>query len=164
MAEKKTVDSPVDVARQTAMAAGCASLISLDESDYPSSRAVAAFPPDNDFSRIVIGNHPDTRKTMHIRRDPRVALSCIDMSNRGYVTVIGSAHFNHDLEERKRYWTERFSAFFPKGPESGEYELIIVVPERLELRSFGLGVAEEPTHWSPVILRRSERGAWEQAN
>ena len=164
MVENHTVKSLLDVAEQTITAAGCASLITVDDSGDPSSRAVAAFAPDTDFSRIVIGTHPDSRKTVHVQKDPRVVLSYIDVSNRGYLTVIGNAHLNDDLEERKEYWTDRFSAFFPDGPESDEYLLMVVVPERLELRSFGLKVAEEPTRWSRVMLERGQAGEWLQIN
>ena len=65
---------------------------------------------------------------------------------------------------RESCWTDKFSAFFPDGPESDEYHLMVVVPERLELRSFGLKVAEEPTRWSPVILDRGAAGEWRQTN
>jgi hypothetical protein len=41
---------------------------------------------------------------------------------------------------------------------------MVVVPERLELRSFGLKVAEKPTHWSPVIMERDAAGAWQPIN
>jgi general stress protein 26 len=84
--------------------------------------------------------------------------------NRGYLTVIGNAHINETSEEKKTYWVDRFSAFFPDGPESDDYQLMIVVPERLEIRSFGLKVAEEPTRWSPVILERGTAGEWQQTN
>ena len=164
MTQDPSVKSLLDVAQQTITAAGYASLITVDESGNPSSRAVAAFPPDADFSRIVIGTHPDSRKTLHVRSDPRVVVSYVDNANRGYVTVIGNARIEDDSEERKSYWVDRFSVFFPGGPESDEYQLMFVVPERLELRSFGLKVAEEPTHWSPVILERGEAGEWRQTN
>lgn len=155
-----SVESVLDVARQTISEAGCASLVTVDEAGDPSARAVAAFPPDPGFARIVIGTHPDSRKTAHVRDDPRVVLSYIDNANRGYVTVVGSARIDDDSEERSDYWVDRFDAFFPGGPESGEYQLMIVVPERLEVRSFGLKVAEEPTRWSPVILERGQDGDW----
>jgi general stress protein 26 len=164
MTQDPPVESLLDVAQQTITAAGCASLITVEESGHPSSRAVAAFPPDEDFSRIVIGTHPDSRKNAHVLRDPRVVLSYIDNANRGYLTVIGRAHIDDKSQEKKSYWVERFSAFFPDGPESDQYQLMIVVPERLELRSFGLKVAEEPTRWSPVILERGETGEWQQSN
>ena len=162
MTREPSVDSLLDVARQTITAAGCASLITLDGSGDPSSRAVAAFPPDADFSRVVIGTHPDSRKTLHVQRDPRVLLSYVDNANRGYVTVIGKAQIDDTIEEKKTYWVDPFSAFFPDGPESSEYQLMIVVPDRLELRSFGLKVAEEPTRWTPETLVRSATGAWQR--
>ena len=164
MTQEQSVESLLDIARQTITAAGYASLITVEESGHPSSRAVAAFAPDADFSRIVIGTHPDSRKTVHVLRDPRVVLSYIDGPNRGYVTVIGNAHIDDNIEQRKTYWVDRFSGFFPGGPESDEYQLMIVVPERLELRSFGLKVAEEPTRWSPEILERGAAGEWLQTN
>ena len=164
MTQDPSVKSVLDVAQQTIAAAGCASLITMDESGHPSSRAVAAFPPDANFARVVIGTHPDSRKNVHVLKDPRVLMSYVDNSNRGYVTVIGKAHIDDKSEERKTYWVDRFSAFFPGGPDSDEYQLMIVVPERLEVRSFGLKVAEEPTHWSPVILDRGEAGEWQQTN
>ena len=160
MAEEASVSSFLDVAQQTITAAGCASLITVDESGNPSSRAVAAFPPDEGFSRIVIGTHPDSRKNVHVLNDPRVVLSYIDNTNRGYLTVIGKAHIDPESKDRTTYWVERFSAFFPGGPESNKYQLMIVVPERLELRNFGLKVAEEPTRWSPAILERAGGSTW----
>ena len=160
MTQDADIRSLLQVAEETIAAAGCASLITIDESGLPSSRPVAAFPPDPEFSRIMVGSDTGSRKTEHLRANPNVVLSYVDMQNRGYLTVIGRAHFSDNPEDRKRYWTDRFSAFFPGGPESDEYMLIVVVPDRLELRSFGLKVAEEPTRWSPVILERGESGAW----
>jgi general stress protein 26 len=164
MTHDSSVKSLLDVAQQTITAAGCASLITLDETGHPSSRSVAAFPPDGDFARIVIGTHPESRKNAHVLRDPRVVLSYVDGANRGYLTVVGNARIDDNSDEKQTYWVERFNAFFPGGPESDEYQLMIVIPERLELRSFGLKVAEEPTRWSPVILERGETGEWQQSN
>lgn len=164
MTQDPPVETLLDVALQSIKAAGCASLITIDETGHPSSRAVAAFPPDGDLARIVVGTHPESRKNTHVLRDPRVVLSYVDNTNRGYLTVIGKAHIEADSDERTTYWVDRFSAFFPDGPESDEYQLMIVIPERLELRSFGLKVAEDPTCWSPVILDRGTNGQWKQAN
>ena len=164
MTQNRPVKSLLDVAQETITAAGCASLITVDESGHPSSRSVAAFPPEGDFTRIVIGTHPDSRKSAHVIRDSRVVLSYVDGVNRGYLTVIGNAHIDDKSKEKKTFWVDRFSAFFPDGPDSDEYQLMIVVPEQLEIRSFGLKVAEEPTRWSPVILERGEAGEWQQTN
>ncbi len=164
MNQDADMKSLLDVAEQTVAAAGCASLITMDEAGLPSSRPVAAFPPDPGFSRIVIGSDTGSRKTVHVRNNPHVVLSYVDMQNRGYLTAIGEAHFSDSIDDRKKYWTDRFSGFFPGGPESDEYTLMVFVPHRLELRSFGLKVAEEPTHWSPVILERGKTGEWRQIN
>ncbi|MDX1400704.1 MAG: pyridoxamine 5'-phosphate oxidase family protein [Kiloniellales bacterium] len=161
MSQGTTVEFLLDIAHQTVKAAPCASLITLDESGTPSSRSVAAFPPEADFSKIVVGTHPSSRKTIHVLSDPRVVLSYVDGPNRGYLTIIGTARIDENLEEKKTYWVDRFSAFFPDGPESEDYQLMIIRPKRLEIRSFGLKVAEEPTRWSPVILERDANEAWQ---
>ena len=131
MTQDPPIKSLLDVAQETITAAGCASLITVDESGHPSSRSVAAFPPDGDFARIVIGTHPDSRKSAHVIRDSRVVLSYVDGVNRGYLTVIGNAHIDDKSKEKKTFWVDRFSAFFPDGPDSDEYQLMIVVPEQL---------------------------------
>ncbi|MFQ6022941.1 MAG: pyridoxamine 5'-phosphate oxidase family protein [Acidiferrobacterales bacterium] len=165
MTQSADIGRLLNVARQMMSAAVYASLITSDESGQPTSRAVRPFPPDEDFTRIVIATHRDTRKTLHVKRNARAVLSYIDAPNRGYVTVIGKALLNDRLEARRAYWAERaeaFSAFWPGGPESDEYLLIDVTPERIELRSYLLGVAEEPTRWTPVTLERAATGGWQQ--
>ena len=152
----------LNVAKQMIVAAECASLITVDQSGQPSSRAVRPFPPDDDFTKIVISTHPDSRKTVHVRNKSKVVLSYIDAPSRGYVTVIGKGILNDRLEDKKSFWADPFEAFWPGGPESDEYLLIEVSPDRLELRSFVLGVAEEPTRWSPVTLERAATGTWQQ--
>lgn len=164
MIEAYSVEFLLDVARQATELAGTASLVTLDETGHPSSRSIAAFAPDDDVARFVIGSNLESRKIDHILRDPRVLLTYVDGPNRGYLTVVGTAHMERDSEERRTYWVDRFSAFFPDGPESDEYQLLIIVPERLELRSFGLKVADQPTRWSPVMLERGDAGAWVQTN
>ncbi len=95
MNQDADMKSLLDVAEQTVAAAGCASLITMDEAGLPSSRPVAAFPPDPGFSRIVIGSDTGSRKTVHVRNNPHVVLSYVDMQNRGYLMVIGEAHFGN---------------------------------------------------------------------
>ena len=150
----------LDVAKQIMTAAGCAALITTDESGLPSSRAVRTFPSDDALTKIAIPTHPDSRKTRHVRDRPDVVLSYIDDPGRGYVTVIGKAVLNERPEDRTAVWADPFSAFWPDGPESDEYLLIDLTPERIELRSFTLGVAPEPTRWTPEILEIVQAGRW----
>lgn len=162
MTQSTDIKALLDVANQIMAAAGCASLITIDESGLPSSRAVRTFLSDDEFTKIVVPTHPESRKTVHVRNNSHVVLSYIDVPNRGYVTVIGNAVLNDRLEDKRSFWSEPFRAFFPGGAESAEYLLIDVTPERIELRSFTLGVAAEPTRWSPVILERAATGRWQQ--
>lgn len=164
MSQSADIKGLLHVVDQMMEAAECASLITIDESGQPSSRAVRPFPPDDEFTKIVISTHPDSRKTVHVRNNSNVVLSYVDAPNRGYVTVIGKAVVNDRLEDKKSFWADPFSAFWPDGPESDEYLLIEVSPQRIELRSFILGLADEPTRWSPLTLERVATGAWQQTS
>lgn len=113
MEDEYAVEFLLDVARQTVEAAGTASLVTLDETGAPSLRSIAAFAPDDDFARFVIGSNLASRKVDHIERDPRVLLTYLDGANRGYFTVVAKAHIERDAAERTTYWVDRFNAFFP---------------------------------------------------
>ena len=76
--------------------------------------------------------------------------------------MTGKAVLNDRLEDRKAAWLEPFSAFWPDGPESESYLLIEFKPERIELRSYTQGVAEEPTRWTPATMERTDSGSWRQ--
>ena len=161
MNDNSDIKSVLRVAKQIMTAAGCASLITIDESGLPSSRPVRTFPSDDEFTKITIPSDVNSRKTHHVRSNKNVVLSYIDTPTRGYVTVIGKAVLTDDLEEKRAVWAEPFSAFWPDGPESEAYLLIVVAPRRIEARSYTQGVAEVPTLWTPVTLERTDTGGWQ---
>ena len=162
MTQESDIEMLLDIGKQIMTAAGCASLITIDESGTPSSRPVRTFPSDDTLTKITIPTDTSSRKTVQAENDPRVILAYVDTPSRGYVTIIGNAELNDNLEDRKAIWVDPFSAFWPDGPESESYQLIDVKPERIEMRSFTQGVAEEPTRWTPVTLQRTGAGAWQQ--
>ena len=162
MTQDYDIETLLRVAKLIMTAAGCASLITIDESGLPSSRAVRTFPSDDEFTKIAIPTDSKSRKTLHVRNNSSVVLSYIDAPTRGYVTVIGNAVLNDRPEKKKALWKDSFLLFWPDGPESEDYLVIDVTPERIELRSYTQGVAEEPTHWAPVTLRRTGIGGWQQ--
>ena len=164
MTQDSDIGVLMNVAKQIMTAAGCASLITIDESGLPSSRPVRTFPSDDELTKITIPTDENSRKTQHARSNPNTVLSYVDTPTRGYVTVIGRAMLNDRLEDKKAIWAEPFSAFWPDGPESQDYLLIDVTPERLELRSYTQGVAEDPTRWTPVTLERTDTGGWQQTS
>ncbi|MDH3688389.1 MAG: pyridoxamine 5'-phosphate oxidase family protein [Gammaproteobacteria bacterium] len=160
MTQDSDIEELLKVAQQIMTAAGCASLITIDESGLPSSRPVRTF-PDDEYARIIIPTDQASRKTQHVRSNPNTVLSYVDAPTRGYVTVIGEAVLNDHLEDKKAVWIDPFSAFWPDGPQSENYLLIEVKPKRIEMRSYTQSVAENPTRWTPVTLERTASG-WQQ--
>ncbi len=75
MTQSPDTKALLDAAKQIMTAAGCASLITVDESGLPSSRAVRTFLSDDKFTKIVIPTHPDSRKTVQVRNNSNVVLS-----------------------------------------------------------------------------------------
>jgi len=162
MAQDSDIEALLDVGRQIMTAAGCASLITIDEAGLPSTRPVRTFPSDDELTKITIPTDSNSRKTVQAQNNSRVILSYVDTPTRGYVTVIGNAELNDRLEDKKAIWVDPFLAFWPDGPESDSYLLIDVTPKRIEMRSYTQGVAEDPTHWTPVTLERSGAGGWQR--
>ena len=162
MTQDSDIEALLDVGKQIMTAAGCASLITIDEAGLPSSRPVRTFPADDELTKITIPTDSNSRKTVQARSNSRVLLSYVDAPTRGYVTVIGNAELNDRPEDKKAIWLDPFSAFWPDGPESESYLLIDVTPERIEMRSYTQGVAEDPTRWTPVTLERTGAGGWQQ--
>jgi len=162
MAQDSDIEALLDVGRQIMTAAGCASLITIDEAGLPSTRPVRTFPSDDELTKITIPSDSNSRKTVQAQNNSRVILSYVDTPTRGYVTVIGNAELNDRLEDKNAIWVDPFLAFWPDGPESDSYLLIDVTPKRIEMRSYTQGVAEDPTHWTPVTLERSGAGGWQR--
>ena len=162
MSEQTDTKTLLEAAKQIMSAAGCASLVTIDESGLPSSRPVRTFPSDDEFTKITIPTDQDSRKTHHVRNNSNIVLSYVDGPGRAYVTMIGKAVLNDRLEDRKAAWVEPFSAFWPDGPESESHLLIECKPERIELRSYTQGVAGEPTRWTPAVMERTDKGRWRQ--
>lgn len=162
MTQDSDIEIYMAVGRQIMAAAGCAVLITIDEAGLPSSRPVRTFPSDDALTKIAIPTDSNSRKTAQARSNPGVLLSYVDLSSRGYVTIIGNAKLNDRPEDKQAIWLDQFSAFWPDGPESETYLLIDVTPERIEMRSYTQGVAEDPTRWIPVTLERTDAGVWTQ--
>ncbi len=161
MPDDTDIEAVLSVANQIMVAAGCASLITIDDSGLPSSRPVRTFPLDEQFTRVTIPSDVNSRKTRQVSNNSNVVLSYVDAPSRGYVTMIGTGVIVDNPEDKQAAWLEPFAAFWPDGPESEDYLLIVVTPERIETRSYTQGVAESPTRWTPVTLARADTGGWQ---
>lgn len=160
MTNDNNVRAVLDVAAQIMQAAGCASLITIDENGLPGSRPVRTYPCDEQLSKITIPSDINSRKTHQVEKNPNVVLSYVDAPSRGYVTIIGKGVTVDRLEDKREAWLDPFSTFWPDGPESEDYLLIVVTPDRIETRSYTQGVAASPTQWTPVTLKRTGAGEW----
>lgn len=156
-------DAVLEVVRGIMDAAGCASLITIDEAGFPSSRPVRTFPSDDKLTEITIPSDVKSRKTRHAVDNPKVLLSYVDTPSRGYVTIVGEAEVTDHPEKKRAAWVESFAAFWPDGADSPGYVLIVVRPERIETRSYTQGIADTPTFWEPVVLSRADDGGWREA-
>jgi len=162
MTDNSDVVGVLSIVNQIMTAAGCASIITINESGQPSSRPVRTFPSDEQFTKITIPSDVNSRKTHQVGINPNVVLSYVDATSRGYVTMIGKGELVDRPEDKLAAWLEPFAAFWPDGPESKDYLLIVFTPERIETRSYTQGVAELPTRWTPVTLSRTDSGGWKQ--
>ena len=66
MTDDIDVTAVLDVATQIMQAAGCASLITIDEIGLPGARPVRTYPCDEQLSKITIPSDINSRKTHQV--------------------------------------------------------------------------------------------------
>ncbi len=126
------------------------------------TRAVERVNVTEFFSRFVvwIGTKAGTRKVAHIRRDPRVTLSCFDPNDPGYVTLVGRAEIVDTPAEKAKRWKEDWASFYENKNAGPDDVLIKVTPSRREAISYSQGVLNDPkTRAVPAVSFPSEGGA-----
>jgi general stress protein 26 len=147
----------LEAARETMRAAHYCFLVTLDSSGHPQARVMEPFEPEAGMV-VWMGTSAKSRKVGQIRDDERATLAYYDAEGVGYVTLIGSVRLVEDLEQRRRRWKPEWEMFYSEGPESDDYVLLEFVPSRIEVMSFSLGVATDPSGFSPAILVRTDSG------
>lgn len=133
-------------AREIINEVGTCTLITLDGEAKPRARAMEAFLPDEEFV-IWFGTNSISRKVNQIINNPAVTLYYYDKQSASYVTIRGEAKIVNDIDEKKRYWKEGWSSFYPDYPDG--FSLIKVVPEWLEVISLSRGIVGESLTWLP---------------
>jgi len=111
--------------------------------------------------KIWIATKPNSPKAQQIRRDPRVELFYEVGTTRPitHLTVTGTARFVDDFSERSRVWNAGIfgydvTEFWPDGPTSADFSLLLVTPDRIELGT-------QPQMWQgqkPEIWTESSLG------
>jgi general stress protein 26 len=141
----------INAAREVMLKARYCALITLDQDGSPQSREVDPFPPEEGMV-IWIGTNPGTRKVDQIKRDPRVALSCIDAGGSGYVTLLGKAALVDSVAEKDSHWKDEWSPFYKDRNKGDDYLLIRITPTRLEVVSYAHRIYNDPTTWAPASV------------
>lgn len=149
-----TAERVLEAARASIKIAGYCFLITLSESGEAHARLVEPFEPEQDWT-IWFGTGSDTRKVGEIQKDSRVSVAVHDAKATAYVTLIGSAQVERDIDMKRKYWRDEWTAFTPGGPEGDDYVLIKFIPSRIELMNFARGILPKPYGLRPAILVRS---------
>jgi general stress protein 26 len=77
-------------------------------------------------------------------------------SDHAYVTLLGHAQIERDIDARRKYWLKEWALFWPEGPGSDDYLLIKFVPSRIELMDVIRRVAPGPRTQPAVLVREGE--------
>ncbi len=77
-----------------------------------------------------------------------------DNRGEGYVTLIGQARLDNDVERKKALWKTQYEAFYPEGPEGKDSVLVEFTPHQIEIMHFQLKVGIWPwTSESTILVR-----------
>lgn len=128
------------------------------ESNQINARLMHPFEPDSDFN-VWLGASPNSRKVREVLRQNKVTLAFINPRSTAYITIVGTAVLDSNIDLKRKYWRAYWSDMYPGGPENDEYILIKVVPDRIELMDFADSALPQPYGLKPQGLAR-RGGAW----
>lgn len=149
-----TAEIVLDTAKSSMRVAEYCMLITRGESGEANARLVQPFGPEEDMT-IWVGTWSKSRKVREIQRDNRVTLAFHDKENTAYVTLLGTAQTESDINKKRKYWREEWVGFIPQGPEGDDYLLVKFIPVQIELMSFSSGVLPKPYGLKPAVAVRS---------
>jgi len=107
-------------------------------------RTMDPFSPEDNMV-IWLGTNSNSRKVIEIKNNPHVSIYYNDPNRSGYVVISGKAQIIDDAEETTKRWKEEWTQFYPNREKN--YILIKVVPEKMEVINYELGIAGDPVTW-----------------
>jgi len=122
-------------------------LVTFDPSGQARVRTMDPFLPEADWS-IWMGTNRQSRKVRDIQEDPRVTLYYYSPDHVGYVAVYGTARLVDDPEEKASRWKNEWEGFY--SDREGQYLLIHVTPDRLDVIDYSRGIEGDPGTWEPA--------------
>ncbi|MGH7925063.1 MAG: pyridoxamine 5'-phosphate oxidase family protein [Candidatus Binatus sp.] len=110
--------------------------------------------PAFEGERVWVATGRASAKARHIQNNPKVELFYQISAEMVHLTVTGKAKFVEDVAEKKRIWNGKIfdydlAQFWPGGPESKDFGLMLITPDRVELTS----LAEMTTGKKPEVWR-----------
>jgi general stress protein 26 len=143
-----------DKAHAAAAKATWAYLATAD-ADQPKVRVVH---PAFEGQRLWIATGRTSAKARHIDKNPKVELFYQIGAEMVHLTVTGKARFVEDLAEKRRIWHGKvfdydLAQFWPGGPESKDFGLMLITPDRVELTS----LSEMTSGQKPEVWRASRK-------
>jgi general stress protein 26 len=154
-ADIMTAKDWLEVARITIEAKDYCFFITLSESGRPHARLMQPFKPEKDWT-IWFGTSPRSRKMREIEDNDQITVAYENAGDHAYVTLLGRAQVERDIELRHRYWREEWARFWPAGPGDEDYVVIKFVPYRMELMSIYRNVVPNPRTQPAVLVRKGK--------
>lgn len=142
----KLKNAAMDIIKSSKLCA----LITIDKDGRPVARMMDAFSPDSNFV-VWLGTNPKSRKVKEIKINSAVCLYYSTPSIPGYVMIQGTAKLVNDLKEKNNIWKPGWEQFY-KSREK-DYILIKVIPSRLEVINYKLGVTGDPVTWDVPFIK-----------
>lgn len=146
LAQNKSDDQLMSVAREIMLEANSCALITQDENGISRVRTMDPFAPEVDFT-IWFGTNSSSRKVKQIMHNPNVTLYYTTIENTGYVTIHGTALIINDPIEKQNHWKEAWAAFYPNNPDG--YALIKLSPKWMEVISEKHKILGDSINWKP---------------
>ena len=137
-------DTLIVAAKEIIKAARYCALITTSSTGEIHVRTMDPFSPEDNMV-IWLGTNSSTRKVKEIKNNHNVALYYNDPKGIGYVVINGKAQIIDDPEEINKRWKEEWTRFYPNREKN--YILIKVVPEKMEVINYKLGIAGDPVTW-----------------
>ena len=109
--------------------------------------------PACEGNRVWVATGRASAKARHIGKNPKVELFYQIGADMVHLTVTGKAKFVEDLAEKKRIWNGKvfdydLAQFWPGGPESKDFGLMLITPDRVELTSLpDMTTGKPPEVW-----------------
>jgi general stress protein 26 len=111
--------------------------------------------PAFEGERVWVATGRASAKARHIEKNPKVELFYQIGAEMVHLTVTGTAKFVEDITEKKRISNGKvfdydLSQFWPGGPESKDFGLMLITPDRVELTSLAeMTTGKKPEVWRP---------------